>query len=117
MFYQALKAGAAIQAWRWLRPRLLGIVVLIASIAAILIAHSEYLNYVDRTGNADNVGMSYLFKWVGLLLVVLVYGIYNWFSIKRALHRRAVALEQDDRMEDGFDFLRQKRKLDSRNDS
>lgn len=117
MFYQALKAGAAIQVWRWLRPRLLGLVVLVASIAAILIAHSEYLNYVDRTGNADNVGLSYLYKWVGLLLVVLTYGIYNWFSIKRALNRRALAIEQDDPMEDGFDFLRQKRKLESRNDS
>lgn len=114
MFYQALKAGAAIQVWRWLKPRLLGLVVLIGSIVAILIAHSEYLNYVDRTGNADNVGMSYLFKWVGMLLVIFAYGIYNWFTIKRALHRRALATEQDNRMEDGFDFLRQKRKLESR---
>jgi hypothetical protein len=116
VFYQALKAGAAIKIWLWLKPRLFGFVILIASIAAILIAHGEYLNYVDRTGNADNVGMSYLFKWLGLLFVVFAYGVYNWFSIKRALKKRAKAIEQNERMEDGFDFLRNKRKLESKRD-
>ena len=115
MFYQALKAGAAIKLWLWLKPRLWGLFVLIVAITAILIAHSEYLNYVDRTGNTDNVGMSYLFKWLGLLFVILAYGVCNWFSIKRTLNRRAKAIEQNELVEDGFDFLRKKRKLESKN--
>lgn len=112
LFYQALKAGTVIRIWFWLKPRLWGLLFLILSIAAILIAHGEYLSYVDRTGNSANVGRSYLFKWLGLLFVVFAYGIINWLSIKRALKRRAKAIERDERVGDGFDFLRKKRNLE-----
>lgn len=114
MFYQLLKAGAVIQAWRWLRPRLWGLVVLFVSIVAILIAHSEYLGYVERTGNTGNLLLSYLLKWGGLLILVLIYCLYSWISIKRARYKKSLQRMQYEEVGDGFDFLRKKRKLQSK---
>lgn len=116
MLYPLLKVGLAFQIWRWLKPRLLGLALLIGSILIILIAHSEYLNYVERTNNTQFVLMSYLLKWGGLLLVVSAYGAYNWFALRRARLRRLAKAGQDQPMEDGFDFLRNKRKLRSQNE-
>ena len=117
LLYQILKAGAVIQAWRWLRPRLIGLVVLILTILVVLVAHSEYLSYVARTEDTQYLLMSYLLKWGSLLLAILIYVIYAWVAKRNARARAANTSLPTEPLGDGFDFLRNKRKLDSYKDA
>ena len=98
---------------------------LIAFNIAIIVAHSEYLTYVQITGSIDYIHTSYLIKWT---LIILSLAFYYLSRPRQVDHtppeRRAVNTAQtqkngtadheihDSPEDDGFDFLRSKEKLE-----
>jgi len=107
----------------WLRPRWRGLLALAAFVVLVQILHGEFLGYVALSGDRAFLPWSYLVKWLALLLAV---AIYIFLAVVRAAPRarratpaRAVAasaLSSPQPVDDGFDFLRQKKQLQSRAD-
>ena len=73
MINQILKAGAIFQIWRWLRPRYKLLVLSLIILIVTWILHSEYTDYLEKTGSVQHLGVSYLLKWSITFGVVLVF--------------------------------------------
>ena len=57
----------------WLRPRWRGLLALIVLVIMLHLLHSEYLGYVELSGDRSLLIWSYVFKWTVLLLGILSY--------------------------------------------
>ena len=123
MITNILKIGTMIVAGRWLKPRWKGLIVLIAFWLVVRLLHSEYVQYVQLSGDTHWLWQASLAK-VGLYLLGLVVYL---LTLERSLLLKAIkkpetpvslstkvsvkpspALAEND---DGFDFLRSKKKL------
>lgn len=114
--YNWLKIGAMIAAARFLKPRLKGLLVLIAFWIVVRFMHSEYLSYVELSQDTAFLIQATFIK-IGLYLLSFV--IYLLTVERRILTRTEKEIEAKQIREhpagedDGFDFLRQKKKLQS----
>lgn len=135
MLNQLLRFTLVSSALLWLRPRWRGLLALASAVLLVHLLHGEYLGYVELSGNSDFLVWSYLVKWVALILSVTAYVVLAVYGLKpggksvpvrqggtAALKREstdpsgtlpAAAAEPAD---DGFDFLRNKKKLENRAD-
>lgn len=59
--------------WRRYRRLLIAVGLLIASYFLVSLLHDDYLDYVENSGNADFLGLSYVVKWGVLLIVTAVF--------------------------------------------
>jgi hypothetical protein len=128
MLNNLLKIGAMIVAGRWLKERWKGLLVLIAFWFLVTLLHSEYIQYVELSEDTSFLWQSSLIK-VGLYIAGFLLYI---FFVERKLFLASVppkpksrpsntskdpvikrTLEEGD---DGFDFLRDKPKLESESD-
>lgn len=114
--YNWLKIGALIATARFLKPRLKGLLVLIAFWIVVRFLHSEYLSYVELSGDTQYLVTAALSK---IILYLLAFVIYI-FTVERkilALTKQEIDAKQIQEHpageDDGFDFLRQKKKLQS----
>ena len=109
--------GALIQ---FLRPRFRGLLVCIGGIFLTFLIHAEYLSYVELTGDAAYLLTSYWVKWSASLLLVFVYTLIfelHYFKPKVDADDQFPPLPKKltcDTQDDGYDFVRQKRKLVTR---
>jgi len=114
--YNWLKIGAFIVTGRFLKPRLKGLLVLIAFWFLVSFLHGEYRDYVEMSGNTDYVISAALTK-IGLY--VLGFIVYVFTIERRILNRtqaeikRKVEVDNPRHQDDGFDFIRQKKKLEN----
>ena len=112
--YNWLKIGAFIVAGRFLKPRLKGLLVLIAFWFVVNFLHGEYLSYVELSGDTVFLIRAALIK-IGLY--ILAFAVYVFTVERKILKRTAKEIETKQIQErpagedDGFDFLRQKKKL------
>lgn len=129
MLNQLLRFTLVSSALLWLRPRWRGLLALTGSVLLIHIMHGEYLGYVELSGNGDYLVWSYVIKWVALITSVTLYVTFAIVGLKPQ-HRKgspgatvapaagklmsldAPAVPSDD----GFDFLRNKKRLESKAD-
>ena len=118
MLQSLLKVGLFVIAGSFLKPRARGLVILLAFWLLIWFLQSEYLNYVDYTGDASFLIESSLIKVSLILLSLLLYILMVEFPLTKK--NRKVEKEADIRVsrnhgapegDDGFDFLRNKKKL------
>ena len=105
---------------RWLKPRWLRLAVLIISLILISYSHSEYMSYVGLTEDRTYLALSYLLKYALTLIALVGFVISLRFlssktvGIKGKQNSKIVTADPDH--DDGFDFLRGKKGLDSRLD-
>lgn len=117
--YNWLKIGAFIVAGRFLKPRIKGLLLLLVFWIAVRFVHAEYISYVELSGDTRYLVHAALAKIILYLLAFLVY----LFTVERKILRRTEQeIEAQRRHEntfnrdDGFDFLRRKKKLESPTD-
>lgn len=130
-----LKFGAMIIAGRWMKFRWKGILLLMASWFVVSFVHKEYISYVELSGDASYLWQASLIK---LSLYIACFLLYL-FLIERAMFlppnkktkpvtkksilskksapsAQTTVIREISEGDDGFDFLRNKRKLDSPSD-
>jgi len=112
--YNFLKIGAVIVTGRLLQPRFKGLLALIAFWFIVRFLHAEYLSYVSLSGDTQHLILASLIKIALYLQAFLVYV----FSVERRLLQRSASEIEARQLhsreagtDDGFDFLRQKKKL------
>ena len=119
MLNQVLKLGLFVTLGIWLRHRAKGLFALVSVLAVTWILHSEYLEYISRSGDGTYLALSYVIKW-GVFVVTA--GWYYLLVEKKIrarpeLERNTIANpERSADQDDGFDFLRHKKTLESEAD-
>ena len=79
MLNQLIKLALVTSIWVWLKPRWRGLAVLIAIVLLVNILHREYLDYVEISGDKGLLVVSYLVKWVTLILSLMGYlVVFGW---------------------------------------
>jgi len=123
MFNQLLKITLVTTVWFWLKPRWRGLLLLGVFVVLVNILHSEYLDYVQISGDQVFLVWSYVVKWAALALSFLVYFLFGAIGVKVkppvVSKEEPKALNPADSTQnknDGFDFLRNKKHLKSRAD-
>ena len=119
MLNQVLKLGLFVTLGIWLRHRARGLLILILVLTITWILHSEYLEYISRSGDAAYLAISYVIKW-GVFVVAA-----GWYYLlverkiraRPELERNTITNpEQSADRDDGSDFLRHKKTLESEAD-
>ena len=119
MLNQVLKLGLFVTLGIWLRHRARGLLVLIGVLAITWILHGEYLEYISRSGDDTYLALSYVIKW-GVFIVAA-----GWYYLlverkiraRPELERNTISNpERSADRDDGFDFLRHKKTLESEAD-
>ena len=122
MLNQILKFTLFTSLWMWLRPRWRGLLALLVFIGLVTLGHREYLDYVTLSGDKDFLIWSYAVKWLLIASGLLVYFllVVMWPRPRQTRAGKSTgskgqaattAAEPED---DGFDFLRSKKRLQSR---
>ena len=105
--------------FRWLRPRWLRIAMFLGSLFLISYLHSEYTQYVELTDDHEDLIFFYKLKYYGYFFVFVAFAISMLFKPKK-VSDEAKKIAQEKKMkkhvDDGFDFLRTKKILESRAD-
>ena len=121
---------------RWIKPRWERLFFAAISFAMISYSHSEYMAYVEASGDAEYLVMSYQVKFTLnlLTLVLLIVSLRAKYSKKEKIQevpktnykpvenkqKQAEPKVHDDEVDsnfdDGFDFLREKTVLHGRSD-
>jgi predicted membrane protein len=122
MLNNLLKIGALVVTGRFLKPRIKGLLVLLAFWFVIRLLHAEYISYVELSADTSFLWQASLLK---IVLYVLGFVIY-FFSVERRLLLESKNLKDEklmqarnehiERDDDGFNFLREKPKLENKAD-
>jgi len=126
MINQLLKLGALIATGRFLKPRLKGLLILLVVWVTLWFLHSEYVSYVELSDDRRWVLQASILKLVLYVFSVACYVLL----VERPLWPKVVAVTEpshkqapsqpakpgnvnpgETQTDDGFDFLRRKRKL------
>ena len=112
--YNWLKVGAFLMAGRFLKPRIKGLFFLVLFWLLVSFLHGEYRDYVELSGNTSYLITITLTK-IGLYIlgfVAYVLGVERRLLIKvQAEIEQKHQLENPQQKDDGFDFIRAKKKL------
>ena len=122
MINQLLRLGFLIATGRFFKPRIKGLLWVAVVWVVLWYAHSEYVDYVELSGDTAYVLQATLLKSALYALSILVYVLLVerklWPKSEKA--PKPVAKVENKPMEkvspaagddDGFDFLRKKKKL------
>ena len=116
MLNQVLKLGLFVTLGIWLRHRARGLLVLVGVLVITWILHNEYLGYISRSGDDTYLALSYVMKWGVFILASCCYYLLVERKIRNRpeLDRNTIANpERSTDLDDGFDFLRHKKTLES----
>ena len=127
MLNQLLKFTLVSSVLLWLKPRWRGLLALAIFVVLVHVFHSEYLGYVELSGNKTYLVASYFLKWLGLLAGLVVYYVFAVAGLRVAGTQNAIERARNkpgedavsgvaDDANDGFDFLREKKELQSKAD-
>ena len=119
-----LKSGLFLFLGMWIKPRFKGLMTLFATVLLIWILHNEYIAYLTLQEDFSSAGISYVAKWSSIIALALVYylAIERRIATKLASAQKAENTQEhknsteNSEADDGFDFLRTKRKLKSKSD-
>ena len=123
MLNQLLKVTLISSFLLWLRPRWRGMLALSAVVILVHVLHAEYLGYVELSGNDGLLIWSFVAKWSALVVAVTVYLVMTLTrpqgKISAVDSRRKKNLSPGEiaslpAEDDGFEFLRKKKRLESR---
>ncbi|GAB5451763.1 MAG: hypothetical protein Hals2KO_20910 [Halioglobus sp.] len=125
MLNQLLRFTLVSGALLWLRPRWKGLLALIVFVVLVHVLHGEYLGYVELSGNDEFLVWSFVLKWLALVSGVLAYlflavlrtagGTVSSIDLSKSTELSAAKKPtQIPAKNDGFDFLRDKKQLQTR---
>lgn len=63
--------------YQWLKPKFLSFIILICFIFLISYLHSEYISWVELSGNQTFLSISYILKNVSILLSITIFIYIN----------------------------------------
>ncbi|WP_440691232.1 hypothetical protein [Candidatus Pelagibacter sp. HIMB1782] len=63
--------------YTWLKPRLFSLVILIFSVFLFIYLHSEYISWVELSGDKTFLTLSYIIKNILILLAVIIFIFLN----------------------------------------
>ena len=63
--------------YTWIKPKLLSLVILIFSVFLFIYLHSEYISWVELSGDKTFLTLSYIIKNVFILVAVIVFIFLN----------------------------------------
>jgi len=105
---------------RWLKPRWVRLAFLVISLVLISYSHSEYIRYVEITADPTSLAFSYQLKYALIVIVLVSFLISLKFmpskNLSKSDSKKLTSRKKSVNMDDGFDFLRDKKELDSRSD-
>jgi hypothetical protein len=105
---------------RWLKPRWIRLAFLVISLVLISYSHSEYIRYVEITADPTSLAFSYQLKYALIVIVLVSFLISLKFmpskNLSKSDSKKLTSRKKSVNMDDGFDFLRDKKELDSRSD-
>ena len=105
---------------RWLKPRWVRLAFLVISLVLISYSHSEYIRYVEITADPTSLAFSYQLKYALTVIMLVSFLISLKFmsskNISKSDSKKLTSRKESVNMDDGFDFLRDKKELDSRSD-
>ena len=116
MINQIIKLGIFVTLGVWLKHRGKGLLYLTGLLIITWIAHNEYLGYTQQSGNLAYLEISYVIKWLIFLIGIGCYFFFVERKIKKdpQLDRNTVSHPENAPLkDDGFDFLRKKKVLES----
>lgn len=108
MIFQILKIVAATKVYLWIKPRIRSISILVITIVLVLYSHNEYINWAEKSGKISYLGYSFIVKNLLIFLALIVFFLYS----KNIKNNQVVIKEND-----GFDEIRNKKKLSSKLDN
>ena len=119
MLNNVLKIGALVVTGRFLKPRFKALIILVAFWFVVRLLHAEYINYVELSTDTSFLWQASLLK---IALYILGFVVY-FITVERRLLLES-KIEQEEKLiqshiagsDDGFNFLREKQKLDSKSD-
>jgi len=121
MINQLLRLGALIATGRFLKPRLKGLLCIAVIWIVLWFAHSEYVSYVELSGDTSFVLKATLIKTglyaLSIALYVLLVERKLWpkpvrvTPVKKSAAQQVAPTALPQGNDDGFDFLRSKKKL------
>jgi hypothetical protein len=121
MLNQLLKFTLISSLLLWLKPRWRGLLALSLLVLLVHVFHGEFISYVELSGDQSYLVWSYVIKWLVLIVGVLVYFYFalpgpggraaNAEATRDTKARYAAVTPPHD---DGFDFLRGKKRLQNR---
>jgi len=123
MLNQLLKVTLISSFLLWLRPRWRGMLALSLVVILVHVLHAEYLGYVELSGNDALLIVSFVVKWSVLVVAVTVYlvmtltrpqGKISAVDSRRKKKFSAGEIDAASGEDDGFEFLRKKKRLESR---
>lgn len=123
MLNQLLKVTLISSFLLWLRPRWRGMMALALVVVLVHVLHAEYLGYVELSGNDALLIWSFVVKWSVLAVAVTVYlamtltrqqGKSAPMDSRRKKNPPAGKAFPSRSEDDGFEFLRKKKRLESR---
>lgn len=102
--------------WTRYRSVILISLFLLIFIFMVTLIHTDYMHYVERAGQKDYIGVSFLVKWGLIIGSVIAYGLYlKW--LLRVKPSKPSKHNQEEKREgqenDPFAQLRDKKKLRS----
>lgn len=88
MIKQALRLAIIAGLWKRYKATIVSIVLLLTYLLMLSIVHGEFLDYSQSIGSKQNVGLSFIVKWLlgcSGLGVFFLYHFYwrNWFDKRR----------------------------------
>ena len=119
MLNQVLKLGLFVTLGIWLRHRARGLLILIGVLTITWILHGEYLEYISRSADDTYLALSYVIKWGVFIVAASWYYLVVERKIRAQpeLERNTITNpERSADRDDGFDFLRHKKTLESEAD-
>ena len=103
-----------------LKPRSRGLAISAIIIIATLVAHGEYLSYVELSQDDTYLAKSYWFKYTAIIIAVVLYFVLGECYPKRHADASSenstsaftsAAVSSSQQGDDGFDFIREEEKL------
>ena len=108
MIDKIFKVGFYLKAYLWIKPRILGLSILIISILAIAHVHSEYISWVEISGKKIFLGYSYIVKNVLIALLIFFYFIFLKKKEIKSVTQNIAQEPLTDKQEDAFRSLKEK---------
>ncbi len=109
MIDKIFKVGFYLKAYLWIKPRILGLSILIISILVIAHVHSEYISWVEISGKKIFLGYSYIIKNVLIALLIFFYFIFLKKKEIKSVTQNIAQEPLTDKQEDAFRSLKEKK--------
>jgi len=123
MFKQIFRLTFVTFIWKRYKRVIVSTALLLLFFWLVNFAHAEYLAFAQYNDQGQNIGLSFIAKWMSLVIGAIIYLIYSfWVPVKidgetindKKTKKQQVDLSIDPNAPDPFEAIRQKDKLRTR---